>query len=105
VETISSSFIFHKKEENFLISMEGRVHMHWTNVLFLMCLMFMAIRPNVARRLFLIPMDQCNQTACEKACKEILKEKFTKAICYFEKKYCGCFGENFKYVREGIKSK
>ena len=71
-----------------------------------MCLMFMAIKPNVARREFLIPMDQCNQSACEKACKAILKEKFMKAICYnFWKKYCYYYDENFKYVREGIKSK
>jgi len=60
VETISESFIFLKKEEKFLISMESRVHMHWTNALFLMCLMLMVIRPNVAQREFLISMDPCN---------------------------------------------
>ena len=81
METISKSFIFLKKDENFLISMEGRVHMHWINALFLMCLMFMAIRPNVARREFLILMDPCNQSGCENACKAIFKEKFMKANC------------------------
>ena len=71
--------------------MEGRVHMHWTKVLFLMGLMFMAIGLNVAQREVAISMDPCDQSVCENACKAILKGQFMSADCY-KGKFCECHG-------------